>query len=314
MSLSEFELIDRFFRRTPPRREDTLLGIGDDAAVVHIEAGTNLHTVLLQWVEHQDFDPVMDPLVLGHRLLAFALGELARQGAQPAWMTLSLTLPAADPDWLEAFSQGLARLAERYNIDLVGGDTSRGPRVLRLHVHGLSSLERPRADNIRTGDLIYVSGPLGDSGLAILDMYQEVRLPRREREYAYQRFNQPEPRLSLSAGLYDLCSAVIPLTHGLATGLQEQLSKTENGASLYAERIPISTALQSFFEPAGGWLLPLTSPEAGELCLIIPESKQMQLQGRLDALSASLHWVGQIERNRGIRAVRDDGTELLNLE
>lgn len=314
MSLGEFQLIDQFFRRTRPRRDDTLLGIGDDAAVVRIEAGTNLHTVLLQWVEQHDFDPGIDPMVLGYRLLAFALAELSGSGALPAWMTLSLTLPDADPDWLEGFSRGLSMVAEQYNIDLVGGDTSRGARVLRLQLQGLSNLDRKTQGKIRTGDLIYVSGPLGDSGLAILDMYQEVRLPRQEREYAYQRFNQPEPRVTLSAKLFELCSAMIPLTHGLAAGLQQRLSTAGVGANVYAQRIPVSSALHAFFEPAGGWLLPLTSPEAGELCLVIPESAQTQLQERLDQLQATLHWVGQVERNHGIRAVLDDGTELLSQE
>src|SRR6185436_390753 len=155
-SLNEFELIRRYFDR-PPKR--SLLGVGDDGALLRPDAGLDLAVTTDMLVEGRHFLSGAEPRALGHKALAVNLSDLAAMGATPRWATLALALPAIEPAWLEAFSAGVFALAARYNVDLVGGDTTRGA----LHTISITAigevppglaLERAGA---RPGDDVWVS-------------------------------------------------------------------------------------------------------------------------------------------------------------
>ncbi len=165
MSLSEFELIRHYFAELAVARDDVVLGIGDDCALVRVPKAMQLAITLDTLVEGVHFFADVDPEALGHKALAVNLSDLAAMGATPAWVTLALTLPRVDTQWLESFSRGFAGLAKRYGVQLIGGDTTRGPLTITIQAHGVlpvgSGLRRAGAE---IGDLIYVTGDPGGCG------------------------------------------------------------------------------------------------------------------------------------------------------
>ena len=135
MSGTEFDIIRRFFTRQSPEREDVVAGIGDDAALLQVPAGKQLVVCMDTLVAGIHFTEDTPAAAIGHKALAVNLSDLAAMGAEPAWATLSLTLPAPDDDWLAEFSRAFFALAERYDMVLVGGDTTRGPLAVTVQAH-----------------------------------------------------------------------------------------------------------------------------------------------------------------------------------
>ena len=312
VALSEFGLIDRYFARQRPRRADVRLGVGDDAAVLDVPPATDVviasSTVAAGPAGVGALPP---PEEVAHQALAGALAGLAAAGADPAWFTLALTLPSPEPTWLEPFSDTLLALGQRYGVELVGGDTTSGPLTVTVHAHGLAPAGGVTpACGARPGDLIYVTGTLGDAGLAILARRQELRLPRQDREQVEGRLARPEPRLEHGRAVRGLASAAVDLPDGLAGGLCELLAADGPGATLYAEQLPISDTLRRYLERAGGWVLPLTAPGDGELCFTLAPGRQAELGTRLGDRRPGCAWVGTVDRAPGLRCLLADGTDI----
>ncbi|HEX5794114.1 MAG TPA: thiamine-phosphate kinase, partial [Rheinheimera sp.] len=162
--MGEFELISRYFASCGARRQDAAIGVGDDGAVLQIRDGYDLVVTTDTMVAGTHFFPDADPRALGHKLVAVNVSDLAAMGAEPAWLSLALTLPAVDEPWVAAFAAGLHETAEYYNCQLVGGDTTRGPMSLTMIAKGIvprgKALTRSGA---KVGDYIYVTGTLGDA-------------------------------------------------------------------------------------------------------------------------------------------------------
>ncbi|MDQ3618387.1 MAG: thiamine-phosphate kinase [Pseudomonadota bacterium] len=164
---AEFELIERI-RARALHRDDVILGIGDDAAIVQVPAGQHLvvATDTLNAGVHFPVDTA--PADIGWKALAVNLSDLAAMGAQPAWCTLSLSLPHGDVAWLDAFLDGFLELAAQHRVALVGGDTTRGPLSLCVTVHGFVEPGRAlRRDGAQVGDDIWITGTLGDASGAL---------------------------------------------------------------------------------------------------------------------------------------------------
>jgi thiamine-monophosphate kinase len=310
LALSEFDLIARYFSRTLARA-DVLAGIGDDAALLRVPDGMDLAVAIDTMVEGVHFVPGAHPAALGHKVLAVNLSDLAAMGAEPAWATLALTLPAADEAWLEQFSDGLLALAARHSVQLVGGDTTRGPLCITLQAHGfVGAGEGVRRSGAGPGDLIYVTGTLGDAGLALLALQQELRLPMRAQTLVSERLHRPEPRIQAGRLLRGIASAAIDVSDGLAADLGHILDASGVGATLQVERLPISEVLRSVFHAAGGWSLPLSAGDDYELCFTVPPERQGQVEQRFADAGLVCTWIGMTEKTAGLRCVLDDGTEL----
>ena len=169
MPLSEFEIINKYFKKQL-RRHDVVLGIGDDGALLQVPSGMTLVAVVDTLVEGVHFPVETSPKDIGFKALAVNLSDLAAMGAQPAWATLALTMPSADENWLEEFCDGFFSLAEQYNVQLIGGDTTRGPLTVTVQAQGfVPDGQALRRDTAKPDDLIYVTGTLGDAGLALMD-------------------------------------------------------------------------------------------------------------------------------------------------
>jgi len=213
VSLGEFDLIARYFSR-PAARRDVLLGVGDDAALLEVPADRLLVAATDTLVEGRHFLPDAPADAVGHQSLAVNLSDLAAMGAEPAWALLSLSLPAADEGWLEAFAAGLYSLAERHGVALVGGDTVRGPRVITITALGF--VERGQAlrrDGARPGDVLFVSGWPGEAA-AGLEALRRGREPEAEHPLV-RRYLYAEPRLALGRALRGKATAAMDVSDGL---------------------------------------------------------------------------------------------------
>ena len=281
--MSEFALIRTHFAALGSARGDVILGVGDDCALLAVPPGQQLAVSIDTLAAGVHFLPDCDPEAIGHKCLAVGLSDLAAMGAEPAWATLALTLPAAlprvSPDWLAAFARGFGDLAQAHAVALVGGDTTRGPLSITVQVHGLIPVGAEiRRTGARPGDLIYVSGTLGDAGLALRGLLAgQVPAPGLR-----ARLERPTPRIALGLALRGLASAMIDCSDGLAADLGHILIASGVGAELDLAALPLAGAVAAVVEGAGDWGLPLASGDDYELCFCLPPG----YQGRLPAIAA----------------------------
>ena len=310
MPASEFSLIDRYFAAHGLRRPDVALGIGDDCALLIPPAGQQLVVTMDTLVADVHFFATADPEGLGHKALAVNLSDLAAMGATPAWATLALTLPKADEDWLERFCQGLFALADRYGVQLVGGDTTHGPvTTLTIQAHGFvppgSALRR---DGAKPGDGIYVTGTPGDAGLALAAALGKAAVASEYRGYVQERLDRPEPRLTEGLALRGVASAAVDISDGLAQDLGHILERSRVGARLDVDRLPLSPALIASLDPEAAIVTALTSGDDYELCFTAPPERAPQLKNVAGGWECRCTRIGVITVEPGLQLVRADGS------
>src|SRR5271155_4221119 len=270
-NMNESELIERFLRHAGAPRADVTLGIGDDAAIVQVPAGVELVLTTDALVEGTHFLSGSPARSLGHRSLAINLSDLAAMGAQPCWALLSLTMPAADAEWLEAYVAGFAALAREHQVALVGGNLARGPLSITVQLAGVvpagTALRRSGA---RSGDLLCVSGTLGDARGGL-------ELPQGQPAAALlARFEYPTARVALGSELRAVASACIDISDGLLTDARRLLAASRVGAQLRVGQLPLSAALQQVLGDSA-WQHALLGGEDYELCFTVPPARAGQL-------------------------------------
>jgi thiamine-monophosphate kinase len=307
LSLSEFSLIDDYIATSATSRADVHVGIGDDCAVVEVPPGKSLAISMDTLVAGRHFIEGVNAVSLGHKALAVNLSDLAAMGAEPAWATLSLTMPEADVRWIRDFMQGFFALADHFGVQLVGGDTTRGPLSITVQIHGFVDPGRMmRRDGAQPGDLIYVTGSLGDAGLA-LQLQQAGKLDMACHQYLLQRLDRPTPRISEAMQLVSIASSAIDLSDGLIADLGHIVQQSHCGAAIELQRLPCSPAVQAAIARSNRWNLPLSSGDDYELCFTVPAERQQQLQQLAATLDSPLTRIGVIEQQPGIRCVDAEG-------
>lgn len=305
MPISEFELIDKFFTNVGSQRDDVVLGIGDDCALLRVPQDRLLAVTIDTLVEGVHFLSGTDPEALGHKVLAVNLSDLAAMGAKPVWTTLTLTLPTSDHDWLAAFCSGFTALANRYRIQLVGGDTSRGSLAATVQAHGLIEPGKALCRNAaRPGDLIYVTGFLGDAGLALHELQQGRDSSLRD------RLERPTPRLEVGRSVAGIAHACIDISDGLIADLGHICSASGVGAELSLEMLPLSPAVKRYVANTGDWVFPLAAGDDYELCLTVAPHKESQLHAAISVLNTPLTQIGSIVQQSGIVCRQADGIPL----
>ena len=305
--MNEFGLIQRYFASVTSRRGDVALGVGDDCALLRIPAGQDLAVSIDTLVAGVHFFADVEPASLGHKALAVNLSDLAAIGAEPAWVTLALTLPQADDAWLAAFSDGFAVLARRYGVQLVGGDTTRGPLSITVEAHGLVPVGKAlRRDGASAGDLVCVTGSLGDAGLALQRLAGGD--PSVVSEEIGERLLKPQPRIEAGLALRGLATAAIDISDGLSADLGHLLQASAVGASIELEKLPLSAAVRRAIVRDEQWALPLASGDDYELCFTIPAERAPELPAISEALRLAITPIGLVEAKPGLRCLRGDGS------
>jgi thiamine-monophosphate kinase len=304
MPISEFDIIEQYFRQAMPLREDVVLGIGDDAALLQVPAGYQLAVAVDTLVAGRHFPQHIDAFDIGYKSLAVNLSDLAAMGASPAWATLALTLPEADEQWLKGFAQGFFQLATQYRVDLVGGDTTRGPLSVTVQLCGLlESGEALRRDSACPGQKLFVTGTLGDAAYALKQFKAGARVDRD----LLRRLNRPQPRVDFGLALAGSGAAAIDISDGLLADVGHILCASDCGATLWVDRLPRSRALQSIWiEEALS--CQLQGGDDYELCFAVDADKAEQLLKIAQRQRLLLTEIGVTETKSGIRCRHDDGS------
>ena len=304
MVLGEFELISRYF--SPPgaalrRGSGVILGIGDDAAILDLPKGTDLVAAVDSIVSGRHFPEGCDPQSVGHRALAVNLSDIAAMGATPAWATLALTLPAADPNWLQGFSKGFLDLATEYAVTLVGGDTTRGPLTVSVQIlghvpHG-TALRRSGAN---AGDLLVVSGSLGDAGAGLAFLTAPPALAGREVDELVRRFQYPSPRVQMGLSARGIASAAMDLSDGLVGDLPKLAQASGLGAHVAVDQLPLSQAMRAVASPKQSRDWALAAGDDYELLLAVAPPRYPELQAAAQRLNLTLTVIGELRTNAGV--------------
>jgi len=293
--VTEFEIIRRYFDRAPNR---ALLGVGDDCALLRPNAGLELAITTDMLVEGRHFLPDAAARSLGHKALAVNLSDLAAMGAAPRWALLALGLPSADAGWLEAFSAGFFALAERYGVELIGGDTTRSA-LRTISIMALGEVPAGVAmyrSAAKAGDDIWVSGELGGAALA---------LRRPDIEEVARRLHEPEPRVELGERLRGLAHAAIDVSDGLTGDLGHVLERSQVGAVLDYERIPRPAALRALGDRELERDCVLSGGDDYELVFTAAPRRREALDALAGELGLPLSRIGTIEAGDVKLVVRD---------
>lgn len=309
--LGEFDLIERYFASDRPRapgmpgvtrRTDVILGIGDDAALLRCAADRDLVAAVDTLVAGRHFPAGSEPRSIGHRSLAVNLSDLAAMGATPAWATLALTLPSADGLWLEGFSAGFMALAAAHGVELVGGDTTAGPLTISVQILGQvdrgSALRRSGA---QPGDLLAVTGTLGDAGAGLaLVMGRAIAQDRVAAAHVIERFEYPTPRVQFGSDARGIASAAMDLSDGLAGDLPKFARASGLAAHVDVGRLPLSGALRSLAPPAQGREWALGAGDDYELLVAVPARRFAELAAVAARLNLTFTAIGELSRGTGI--------------
>jgi thiamine-monophosphate kinase len=300
MSSMEFDLIARIRSRVGEARSDVLLGIGDDAALLQVPAGMQLVVAMDTLNAGVHFPVDTAPADIGWKALAVNLSDLAAMGALPAWCTLSLSLPAAEADFVDGFLDGFLALAGQHDVALVGGDTTRGPLSVCVTAHGLvergTALRRAGAC---AGDDLWVSGTLGDAAAALMQWQAGDAIDPALRA----RLDRPTPRLALGRALRGMASACIDVSDGLLADLGHLCAASGVGAEVEVDALPASAALRAAFDGDTRRRLQATGGDDYELCFSASPAQREAIV----ALAGTTR-IGRIVPGAGMRAMTADGT------
>jgi len=291
---SEFDLIRRYFdqpardvRPGDRRTRRVSLGIGDDAALLRPSAGMELAVSTDLLLEGRHFRAGADARGLGHKALAVNLSDMAAMGAAPRWATLALALPAANEPWLAEFARGFFALAARFGVELIGGDTTRGPLSICVTILGEvpTGLALFRA-GARPGDDIWVSGELGGAALGLAQPGIAA---------AAKRLDEPEPRVELGERLRGFASAAIDVSDGFAQDLGHILERSGVGAVVEYALLPRSVEVRAIDDAKRQAELVLCGGDDYELVFSAPQSQRAEIELLGTDLKLALARVGSVQ-------------------
>ena len=315
MSSSEFDLIQQFFTEQTVRRSDVVLGIGDDGALVSPPAGSSLVVSTDTLISGVHFPEDTDAHAIGYKALAVNLSDMAAMGAKPAWISLAISLPQKDDAWLARFSRGLFELAQEFNVQLIGGDTTRGPLSMSVQIMGFvpegQALKRSGA---QPGDAVFLTGSIGDAGLGLLlkqGLGQGLKQAASDSsEFLVKRLEYPTPRIAAGLALRALATSAIDISDGLAADLGHVLTASGVGASIDITRLPLSSAFLSLVT-ADDWQSAVSAGDDYELCFTAPMAQQANVLERLQAAACPCVRIGEITAQSGLHWYDAENNEQL---
>jgi len=303
----EFNLIEKYFVNRQTQRCDVLLAAGDDCALVEAPTGCSIAISTDTLVSGTHFLASANPAWVAHKALASNISDLAAMGATPAWVSFALTMPEVDETWLAPFCDSFFELADQYGIQLIGGDTTKGPLSLTLTVQGfVPKGEALRRDGAKEGDEIYVTGSLGDSKAGLDVILNQTNVGKPNAPVLEQRHYFSSPRVNVGEALRGIASAAIDISDGVVSDLGHILKRSGVGAEVEVERLPVSAELVEFV-PRRELALQyaLTSGEEYELCFTVPVCKRKALSHALAGIDCPITRIGQINSSGQLKLTKD---------
>lgn len=306
MAVSEFDLIKKYFT-AETQRSDVIQGVGDDAALVKIPAQHSLAMTMDTMVANIHFDEHISAFDLGYKLIAVNFSDLAAMGAMPLWVLLAITLPEVNEAWLKDFSRGLFSLLDPFHCQLIGGDVTRGPLTLTVQANGLLpqqvALKRCGA---AVGDLIYVSGSLGDAAIGLALLQKKLSITHAAADYFINKLHRPTPRIALGQALLGKATAAIDISDGLTSDLTHLLTASGVGAILQAAQLPISSQARALVDKQQAIDFVLHGGDDYELCFTIPPAARSYIESVNSELGITCYEIGEIVATPGINLIAEE--------
>ena len=298
--MSEFDLIRQHFIRTT---QNTDLGIGDDAALISVGAGMQIAVSADMLVSGTHFFADADPYAIGWKSLAVNISDMAAMGADPKWATLAIALPNNDAAWLAQFSAGFFACAQAFHVDLIGGDTTRGPLTISVQIMGeLPKGKALQRSGAQLGDDIWVSGRLGNAALALAHLQGKLVLPAALLATCAAALHTPQPRVTLGLALRDIAHSAIDISDGLLADLGHILEASTLGASLQLSKIPHtqSEIFETDLSDPQQLKIVLAGGDDYELCFTAAATKRAEILQLSAQVNLPLMLIGEISEGTGI--------------
>lgn len=309
--MSEFDLIRQHFTRPT---HQTNLSVGDDAALISVAAGMELAISADMLVAGTHFFADADPYKLGWKSLAVNVSDMAAMGANPKWATLAIALPEVNDPWLTEFSRGFFACAETFNVDLIGGDTTRGPLTISVQIMGEVPIGLAiKRSGAKVGDEIWVSGTLGDAAMALAVIQQRFELSATEFHEIVNALHMPLPRVSLGLALHGLANSAVDISDGLLADLGHILKASKNGAHVFLNRLPISDTIGRNYQLDQVKNMILAGGDDYELCFTAPTEKHAEIAILSKILNLPLSCIGQITADTNL-VVHGCNDEILDIK
>ena len=315
--MAEFSLIEQFCQGIGVQHPQTRLSVGDDAAVIHIPDGMELAVSVDSMVAGVHFLADTPAAYLAHKLLAVNVSDMAAMGATAKWATMTLTIPSIDSVWLAEFSQHLNRVANNYDVQLIGGDTTQGPLNLSLQIMGLlpkgAALTRSGAQQ---GDDVYVSNTVGDAALALQALMQEesaLYQPFSQCSSLLRALHQPEPQIALGQALQGIASACIDVSDGVVADLSHIAEQSAVSIKLNVALLPVSPHYQEYIHAGGDLDLALSGGDDYQLAFTAAPEHRQTLQGIASEIGTPITLIGQVIASTDEKVALFQGAERYQL-
>jgi thiamine-monophosphate kinase len=297
--MGEFEIINKFFRR---QVKTAVLGIGDDCALFSPSDLNCIAVTTDTLVNGVHFFPETDPFLIGWKSLAVNISDLAAMGAKPKYFTLALTLPENNLQFIESFAKGIHTLSERYEMELIGGDTTRGNLVITITAFGeVPQNLAVKRSGAKPGDDIWVTGDLGAPALALNQILNKVSPPG----YSAMKLNAPNPRVDIGINLRNTASAMIDISDGFLADLEHILDASNVGCEIFIDQLPLAADL-SVLEPRKAEEFALTGGDEYELCFTAHPKERAFIRELADKASVNISLVGSITKETRIKATSNN--------
>ena len=305
--MDEFALIGRYFQSILHERTDVVLGIGDDAACLQVPVDQQLLVSSDTLVADVHFCQSWDAYDIAFKAVMVNVSDIAAMAGTPSWITLALTLPSYDESWLQRFSQGLHDALNRFNIALVGGDTTRGPLSMTLTIHGLVPTGKAlRRSGAKPGDKIYVSGEIGAAALAVSFLPAAHELDEADRRVLLEKLQHPHPRMDLVPYLQTYATAAIDISDGLSADLNHLCVASHVGACLDLESIPVHPLVKKH-QGDNALDFALRGGDDYELCFTVSPKHETLFLRDLEQAGLRCYFIGDIEVATGLKAKMKHG-------
>ena len=289
--MSEFNLIAKYFTRPTPQAD---LGVGDDAALLRVTAGQQLAISADMLVAGTHFFPDALPYHIGWKSLAVNVSDMAAMGATPKWATLAIALPEVNEPWLAEFSRGFFACAQAFNVDLIGGDTTRGPLTLSIQIMGeVPTGQAMQRSGAKVGDDIWVSGKIGSAALGLAHLQGNTALTEPTLSHCLNDLHLPTPRVALGLALRGIAHSCIDISDGLTADLSHILKASKLGAKLTLEHIHCDDYLQAHLNDHTIQQCILAGGDDYELLFTAPQSQREYLHQLSDQLQLPLSLIGE---------------------
>ncbi|GHF81025.1 thiamine-phosphate kinase [Thalassotalea marina] len=305
--MKEFDLIKTYFKEQSVSRKDVLIGIGDDCALIAPSEKQNIAITTDTLVAGVHFPEDTPPRAIGHKAIAVNLSDLAAMGADPSWVSVAITLPNVDEEWVGEFCTGMFELCEYYNVQLIGGDTTQGPLSITVTAQGLvPHNQQITRSGAKAGDWVYVTGEIGGAALALQHYYQKLTLVPEVLRVVQERLDLPMPRVLAGQALRQYASSAIDLSDGLIADLTHICEASSVGANIILDKLPVPAEVLQVLGTEQAIDLALTGGDDYELLFTVNEDNKVGMETALTDMGIKLSCIGQLNGSQKITALLNE--------